>query len=68
MKKEIKVFNIDGDSVQNFNVNPKIIIDKVKNHDMFLAIVAEEAGRRQGTASTLTKGEVRGGGKKPYRQ
>ena len=68
MKKEIKVFNIDGDSVQNFNVDPKIINDKVKNHDMFLAVVAEEAGRRQGTHSTLNKGEVRGGGKKPYRQ
>lgn len=68
MNKEIKVFNIDGDSVKTLSVNPKIIADKVKNHDMFLSIVAEEAGRRQGTASTLTKGEVRGGGKKPYRQ
>ena len=26
MKKEIKVFNIDGDSVQNFNVNPKLLL------------------------------------------
>lgn len=31
-------------------------------------IKAQLAGRRQGTAKTKTKGEVRGGGKKPFRQ
>ena len=31
-------------------------------------IVAIQANRRQGTHSTKTRGEVRGGGKKPYRQ
>jgi large subunit ribosomal protein L4 len=32
------------------------------------AVVAQLAGRRTGTADTRTRGEVRGGGKKPYRQ
>jgi large subunit ribosomal protein L4 len=32
------------------------------------AVVAQLAGRRQGTHDTKTRGEVRGGGKKPYRQ
>jgi len=32
------------------------------------AVVSEEANQRQGTASTLTRGEVRGGGRKPWRQ
>lgn len=68
MSNEIKVFNIAGDEVENYNVNPKILVEKIKTHDMFLSVIAEEAGRRQGTHSTLTKGEVRGGGKKPYRQ
>ena len=35
---------------------------------MHQAVVAQLAGRRTGTADTKTRGEVRGGGKKPYRQ
>lgn len=68
MEKQIKVFNINGEEVENYSINPSILVDKIKSHDMFLSIIAENAGRRQGTHSTLTKGEVRGGGKKPYRQ
>src|SRR5947209_6834546 len=35
---------------------------------MHQVVVAQLAAARQGTASTKTRGEVRGGGKKPYRQ
>jgi large subunit ribosomal protein L4 len=35
---------------------------------MHQVVVAQQAAARQGTHSTLTRGEVRGGGTKPYRQ
>jgi large subunit ribosomal protein L4 len=35
---------------------------------MHQAVVAQLAGRRLGTSNTKTRGDVRGGGKKPYRQ
>jgi large subunit ribosomal protein L4 len=35
---------------------------------MHQAVVAQLAGRRTGTASTKTRAQVRGGGRKPYRQ
>lgn len=48
--------------------NSKIFVKKIYNQAIFDSILAEESGERQGTHSTLTKGEVRGGGKKPWRQ
>src|SRR5258707_15879316 len=35
---------------------------------MHQVVTAQQAAARQGTHSTKTRGEVRGGGKKPYRQ
>lgn len=35
---------------------------------MHRAVVRQQAHSRQGTASTLTRSEVRGGGRKPYKQ
>ena len=68
MAKQIKVFNNLGDEVDSYTVNPVLFVEKIHNHDMFLDVIATAAGKRQGTHSTLTKGEVRGGGKKPYKQ
>ena len=35
---------------------------------MHRAVLRQQAHSRQGTASTLTRSEVRGGGRKPYKQ
>ncbi|BAC44802.1 50S ribosomal protein L4 [Malacoplasma penetrans] len=50
--------------------NKKLFIsDKKINHqEIFNSVLVEEANSRQSTASTLTKAEVRGGGRKPYKQ
>ena len=48
---------------------PKSLFDiKVNSQAVFDAIMSERASRRQGTHSTKTRGEVRGGGKRPWRQ
>src|SRR3984957_4463172 len=44
-----------------FDVEPNIAL-------MHQVVTAQQAAGRQGTHSTKTRGEVRGGGKKPYRQ
>jgi large subunit ribosomal protein L4 len=47
---------------------PEIFDAKVNVPLIHQVVVAQEAAARQGTHSTKTRGEVRGGGKKPYRQ
>jgi large subunit ribosomal protein L4 len=44
-----------------FNVEPN-------DHLMYQAVVAEMANKRQGNSSTKTRSDVRGGGRKPWRQ
>ncbi len=44
------------------------LVSKSSEAVVYRAVVAALANKRQGTASTLTKSEVRGGGKKPWRQ
>ena len=50
--------------------NNKLFISdkKINTQEMFMSVLVEEANSRQSTASTLTKAEVRGGGRKPYKQ
>lgn len=65
----VKFFSdLDG-NVKNVELkNTKLIEKKVNKQAIFDSIILENASERQGTHSTLSKGEVRGGGRKPYRQ
>jgi len=47
---------------------PEIFDAKVNVPLIHQVVVAQEAAARQGTHATKTRGDVRGGGKKPYRQ
>src|SRR5215212_3126630 len=48
---------------------PETLFNAEVNQDLLhQAVTAQLAGRRTGTHSTKTRGEVRGGGAKPYRQ
>ena len=46
----------------------KVAKETTANDLMHRAVLRQQAHRRQGTASTLTRSEVRGGGRKPYKQ
>lgn len=64
----IKLFDISGSSKGNITIDDSLFVDKPNQQAMFDCVISELASTRQGTHSTLTKGEVRGGGKKPWRQ
>lgn len=65
---KIDVRSLDGKKVETIELNDKIFSHKIVPHIMHHVVVAQLANKRQGTASTKTKAEVRGGGRKPWRQ
>ncbi len=64
----VKVFNMSGSEVGNIDLMDSIFAVEVNEHVMHQAVVQYLANQRQGTQSALTRAEVRGGGRKPWRQ
>ncbi len=64
----VAVLNMAGAQVGTIELNDAIFGIEANMHVMHLAVVQYLANRRQGTQSTKTRAEVRGGGRKPYRQ
>lgn len=64
----ISVLNMEGKEVGTLELNDAIFGVEVKNHLMHRAVVLQLANNRQGTQSAKTRAEVRGGGRKPWRQ
>jgi len=62
------VYDRTGASVGSVDLADALYAAPVNEAVLHQAVVAQLAGRRLGTADTKTRGEVRGGGKKPYRQ
>jgi 50S ribosomal protein L4, bacterial/organelle len=65
---EVKVYNKEGAEVGSLELNDSVFGVEINEHLMHLAVVAQLANKRQGTQSALTRSEVSGGGKKPWRQ
>jgi len=65
---ELPVRNLAGASVGTITVDDRVFGIEPNRAVLHQAVVAQLANRRQGTADTRTRGEVRGGGKKPWRQ
>lgn len=65
---KVPVYNMEGNQVGEIDLNEAIFGTEVNVPLLHQVVVAYEANRRQGTASTKTRGEVSGGGRKPWRQ
>lgn len=68
MDKNVKLINLKGEVLKEIVFNKNLLVSKVAKQAIFDTVVAESAAKRQGTHSTLTKAEVRGGGRKPFMQ
>jgi len=64
----VPVYDMNGAKVSETELNDAIFGITPNEGVMHAAVVNYLANQRQGTQSTLTRTEVRGGGKKPYRQ
>ncbi len=64
----IKVYKMDGTEAGSMELSEKVFGAEYREELIHQAVVTRLANDRQGTKSTLTRTEVRGGGKKPWRQ
>jgi len=65
---KIQVLDQSGKRVSEMNAPKEVFSYPVKEHLLYEAVVSFRANQRQGTASTKTRAEVKGGGRKPWRQ
>ncbi len=63
-----QVLNVKGEKVKDLTLKDSVWNVEVNNAVMHDAIVLAQASLRQGTASTKTRSEVSGGGRKPWKQ
>ncbi|MDD3571105.1 MAG: 50S ribosomal protein L4 [Lachnospiraceae bacterium] len=64
----VKVYNMSGAEVGTIDLNDDIFGIEASEHAMHMAVVRYLANQRQGTQSAKTRAEVRGGGRKPWKQ
>ena len=64
----LDVYNVKREKISQVEVNDKVFAAEIKEHLFHEVIRMQLNKRRAGTHSTKTRAEVRGGGKKPWRQ
>lgn len=65
---KVPLYNMSGAQVGEIELNDKVFGIEPSEAAMHQVVKMQLANRRVGTADTKTRGEVRGGGRKPYRQ
>lgn len=68
MITSVKVYNMSGEVIGEQQLPPQLFAVRVKPDVVHQVVIAQAANRRMPIAHTKTKGEVRGGGRKPWRQ
>ena len=64
----VSVYNMEGKEVGTMELSDAVFGVEVNEHLVHLAVVQQLANNRQGTQKAKTRSEVRGGGRKPWRQ
>lgn len=64
----VAVYNMEGKEVDKIELNDSIFGVEINEHLVHMAVLQQLANKRQGTQKARTRSEVRGGGRKPWRQ
>ncbi len=65
---QLDVYNMDGDVVGTIDLSDDIFAIEPNEDAVYRVMLAQQANQRQGTHKTKSRHEVRGGGRKPFRQ
>lgn len=65
---KIQMINMEGNPVEEIELNENIFDIDINEHAVYLVVKNILANKRQGTKAAKTRAEVRGGGRKPWRQ
>ena len=64
----VSVYNMEGKEVKSMELSDRVFAAPVNEHLVHMAVTLQLANKRQGTQKAKTRSEVRGGGRKPWRQ
>ena len=64
----VAVYNMEGKEVDKIELNDSIFVVEINEHLVHMAVLQQLGNKRQGTQKAKTRSEVRGGGRKPWRQ
>lgn len=65
---KVALYNTNGEQIDEIELNDNVFGVKVNQHVLYEVVKNQLANKRQGTQSVKTRAEVRGGGRKPWRQ
>ncbi|NBI05652.1 50S ribosomal protein L4 [Senegalia massiliensis] len=65
---KVALYNVSGEQIDDIELNDNVFGVEVNKHVLYEVVKNQLANKRQGTQSVKTRAEVRGGGRKPWRQ